>query len=233
MFVLTWLLDVSRGDTWLFLPDHVEVWDAGAFVVRLWSPMVAPVFRELLCLGGCVPRVAFALCLTPLFLLLWLVRDWLSLLGLVREAHPLLSLARAAQPPPPPPPPPPPIGPLFPDRGKRRGGNGEPCQWLAFGHRRRSPPVVGEGAGPHRPLSGQERERETEKEQEQGEEEGGHCDTQGEGEVRPTLEREEGGVRTSVVGPAGGDEGRRRTLLDNGTIDRGGGRRGRRRKLLR
>ncbi|MQL89392.1 hypothetical protein Taro_021960 [Colocasia esculenta] len=24
---LTWLLGVSRGDTWLFLPDLVEVWD--------------------------------------------------------------------------------------------------------------------------------------------------------------------------------------------------------------
>ncbi|MQM18859.1 hypothetical protein Taro_051856 [Colocasia esculenta] len=24
-----WLLGVSRGDTWLFLPDLVEVWDVG------------------------------------------------------------------------------------------------------------------------------------------------------------------------------------------------------------
>ncbi|MQM15103.1 hypothetical protein Taro_048039 [Colocasia esculenta] len=31
----------------------------GACVVRLWSHVVAPVFRELLCLGGCVPRVCF------------------------------------------------------------------------------------------------------------------------------------------------------------------------------
>ncbi|MQL95220.1 hypothetical protein Taro_027881 [Colocasia esculenta] len=53
-----WLLGVSRGDTWLFLPDLVEVWDVGACVVRLWSHMVAPVFRELLCLGGCMPRCA-------------------------------------------------------------------------------------------------------------------------------------------------------------------------------
>ncbi|MQM00051.1 hypothetical protein Taro_032780 [Colocasia esculenta] len=38
-----WLLGVSRGDTWLFLPDLVEVWDVGACVVRLWSHVVAPV----------------------------------------------------------------------------------------------------------------------------------------------------------------------------------------------
>ncbi|MQM21408.1 hypothetical protein Taro_054448 [Colocasia esculenta] len=29
----------------------------GACVVRPWSHVVAPVFRELLCLGGCVPRL--------------------------------------------------------------------------------------------------------------------------------------------------------------------------------
>ncbi|MQL70419.1 hypothetical protein Taro_002743 [Colocasia esculenta] len=56
------------------------------------------VFRELLCLGRCVPRVCFHIVLLwpdlvagrgfALFLLLWLVRDWLSLLSLVREAHP-------------------------------------------------------------------------------------------------------------------------------------------------
>ncbi|MQM13931.1 hypothetical protein Taro_046859 [Colocasia esculenta] len=67
-FLLTWLLGVSRGDTWLFLPYLVEVWDVGACVVRLGSHVVAPVFCELLCLGGCVPRVASALCLTPLVL---------------------------------------------------------------------------------------------------------------------------------------------------------------------
>ncbi|MQL83968.1 hypothetical protein Taro_016475, partial [Colocasia esculenta] len=27
--LLTWLIGVSRGDTWLFLPDLVEVWDVG------------------------------------------------------------------------------------------------------------------------------------------------------------------------------------------------------------
>ncbi|MQL67871.1 hypothetical protein Taro_000139, partial [Colocasia esculenta] len=68
MVLLTWLLSVSRGDTWLFLLDLVEVWDVGACVVRLWSHVVAPVFCELLCLSGCVPRVASALCLTPLVL---------------------------------------------------------------------------------------------------------------------------------------------------------------------
>ncbi|MQL94780.1 hypothetical protein Taro_027442, partial [Colocasia esculenta] len=50
--ILTWLLGVSHGDTWLFLPDLVEVRDVGACVVRLWSHVVAPVFRELLCLDG-------------------------------------------------------------------------------------------------------------------------------------------------------------------------------------
>ncbi|MQM22977.1 hypothetical protein Taro_056037, partial [Colocasia esculenta] len=61
-FLLTWLLGVSRGDTWLFLPKLVDVRDVGACVVRIWSHAVAPVFRELFCLGGS-------------FLLLWLVRD--------------------------------------------------------------------------------------------------------------------------------------------------------------
>ncbi|MQM14412.1 hypothetical protein Taro_047341 [Colocasia esculenta] len=69
MFVLTWLLGVSRGDTWLFLPDLVEVRDVGACVVRLWSHVVAPVFRELPCLG----RFASALLE---FLLLWLVASF-------------------------------------------------------------------------------------------------------------------------------------------------------------
>ncbi|MQL91714.1 hypothetical protein Taro_024335 [Colocasia esculenta] len=41
--LLTWLIGVSCGDTWLFLPDHVEVRDVGSFVVRLWSHVVAPV----------------------------------------------------------------------------------------------------------------------------------------------------------------------------------------------
>ncbi|MQM07975.1 hypothetical protein Taro_040828 [Colocasia esculenta] len=58
-FRLTWLLDVSRGDTWLFLPDLVEVWDVGACVMRLWSHVVAPVFCELLYPGGCEPRCCF------------------------------------------------------------------------------------------------------------------------------------------------------------------------------
>ncbi|MQM23798.1 hypothetical protein Taro_056866, partial [Colocasia esculenta] len=49
-----WLLGVSRGDTWLFLPVLVEVWDVGACVVRLWSHVVAPVFRELIVSAGVV-----------------------------------------------------------------------------------------------------------------------------------------------------------------------------------
>ncbi|MQL89751.1 hypothetical protein Taro_022341 [Colocasia esculenta] len=40
--------------------------DVGACVVRLWSHVVAPVFREPLCLGGCVPRVCFRVVLTLL-----------------------------------------------------------------------------------------------------------------------------------------------------------------------
>ncbi|MQM14126.1 hypothetical protein Taro_047056 [Colocasia esculenta] len=56
---LMWLLGVSRGDTLLFLPNFMEVRDVGACVVRLWSHVVAPVFHELLCLGGCVPRYCF------------------------------------------------------------------------------------------------------------------------------------------------------------------------------
>ncbi|MQL90316.1 hypothetical protein Taro_022906 [Colocasia esculenta] len=51
-----WLLGVSRGNTWLFLPNLVEVRDVGACVVRLWSHVATPVFRELLCHGECVPR---------------------------------------------------------------------------------------------------------------------------------------------------------------------------------
>ncbi|MQL80354.1 hypothetical protein Taro_012802 [Colocasia esculenta] len=105
------------------LPSLPRVWDVGACVMRLGSHLVAPVFRELLCLGGCVLRFCFhiafdsagstgvvfgptlvvGLGFSPFrcfvfasalleFLLLWLVRDWLSLLSLVREAHPPYSL---------------------------------------------------------------------------------------------------------------------------------------------
>ncbi|MQL90029.1 hypothetical protein Taro_022615, partial [Colocasia esculenta] len=70
--LLMWLLGVSHGDTWLFLPDLVEVQDVGGCVVRLWSHMVALVFRELLYLGGCS---SFASALLE-FLLLWLIRGW-------------------------------------------------------------------------------------------------------------------------------------------------------------
>ncbi|MQM16962.1 hypothetical protein Taro_049925 [Colocasia esculenta] len=59
---LCWLV-VNSGEV---LPEFFsvgsgggEVWDVGACVVRLWSHVVAPAFRELLCLGGCVPRVCF------------------------------------------------------------------------------------------------------------------------------------------------------------------------------
>ncbi|MQM19169.1 hypothetical protein Taro_052169 [Colocasia esculenta] len=59
-FLLAWLLGVSCGDTWLFLPDLVEVWDVGASVVRLWSHVVAPVFRELFVSeGACRGVVCF------------------------------------------------------------------------------------------------------------------------------------------------------------------------------
>ncbi|MQL67740.1 hypothetical protein Taro_000015 [Colocasia esculenta] len=62
MVFLTCLLGVSRADTWLFLPDLVEVRDVGACVVRLWSHVVAPVFHELLCLAGVCRGFASALC---------------------------------------------------------------------------------------------------------------------------------------------------------------------------
>ncbi|MQM19094.1 hypothetical protein Taro_052094 [Colocasia esculenta] len=74
--LLTWLLSVSRGDTWLFLPDLVEVRDVGACVVRLWSHVVAPVFRELLCLSGCS---SFASALLE-FLLFWLLFEFIAYL---------------------------------------------------------------------------------------------------------------------------------------------------------
>ncbi|MQL89744.1 hypothetical protein Taro_022324 [Colocasia esculenta] len=60
-----WALDLVEGDTWLFLPDLVEIRDVGACVVRLWSHVVAPVFRELLCLGGCVPKCCFRIVFDP------------------------------------------------------------------------------------------------------------------------------------------------------------------------
>ncbi|MQL78626.1 hypothetical protein Taro_011057 [Colocasia esculenta] len=69
-----WALDLVE----LFLPNLVEVRDVGACVVRLWFHVVASVFRVVF--GP--TRVVVE------FLLLWLVRDWLSLLSLVREAHP-------------------------------------------------------------------------------------------------------------------------------------------------
>ncbi|MQL94509.1 hypothetical protein Taro_027167, partial [Colocasia esculenta] len=55
----------DRGAGWfcLWALDIVEVQDVGACVVRLWSHVVALVFRELLCLGGCVTRVCFRIVL--------------------------------------------------------------------------------------------------------------------------------------------------------------------------
>ncbi|MQM17564.1 hypothetical protein Taro_050536 [Colocasia esculenta] len=84
------------------------LWRSGmlVLVLRLWSLVVAPVFRELLVLAGLPPHVVDSvgsagvvfglarvvveafLCFRCFFLLLWLVRDWLSLLSLVRKAHP-------------------------------------------------------------------------------------------------------------------------------------------------
>ncbi|MQL86313.1 hypothetical protein Taro_018844 [Colocasia esculenta] len=73
----------------------MEVWDVGACVVRLWSHLVDLVSHELLCLVVCFRLLEF--------LLLWLVRDWLSLLSRVRKAHPptlfrVSSVGRLCQP---------------------------------------------------------------------------------------------------------------------------------------
>ncbi|MQL99720.1 hypothetical protein Taro_032446 [Colocasia esculenta] len=67
----------------LFLSDLVEVWDVGGCVLRCC-------FRIVFDSTGSA-GVVFS---PTLFLLLWLVRDWLSLLSLVREVHPLLSSGR-------------------------------------------------------------------------------------------------------------------------------------------
>ncbi|MQL80930.1 hypothetical protein Taro_013382 [Colocasia esculenta] len=78
-----------RGAAWfcLWALDLVEVWDVGACVVRLWSHVVVPVFHELLCLGGCEPRVASTLCLTPLVLResCW-ARPWLWVMAFLCSA---------------------------------------------------------------------------------------------------------------------------------------------------
>ncbi|MQL92156.1 hypothetical protein Taro_024772 [Colocasia esculenta] len=57
----------------------MEVWDVGACVVRLGSHVVALVFRDLLCLGWCVPRSSFASALLE-FLLLWLLFEFIAYL---------------------------------------------------------------------------------------------------------------------------------------------------------
>ncbi|MQM11161.1 hypothetical protein Taro_044065, partial [Colocasia esculenta] len=90
----------AYGTPTLWRYEVVVPVDVGACAVRLWSHMVAPVFRELRCLGGCVPRICFHVvllwpdpdcgswCYSSCFrmssfasallefLLLWLVRDW-------------------------------------------------------------------------------------------------------------------------------------------------------------
>ncbi|MQL71353.1 hypothetical protein Taro_003677 [Colocasia esculenta] len=60
---LTWLFSVSRGDTWLFLLDLVEVWDVGCLCRETLVSRGCSGFRELLCLSGCVPRVCFRIVL--------------------------------------------------------------------------------------------------------------------------------------------------------------------------
>ncbi|MQL82304.1 hypothetical protein Taro_014777 [Colocasia esculenta] len=82
-FLLTWLLGVSRGDTWLFLPDLVEVRAEGCFRnVFDSTDSAGVVYGPTLVVGR---GITLFHCF---FLLLWLVRDWLSLLSLVCEAHP-------------------------------------------------------------------------------------------------------------------------------------------------
>ncbi|MQL94875.1 hypothetical protein Taro_027539, partial [Colocasia esculenta] len=103
---------VARCCSWQHLsaclPYLMEVWDGGACVVRLWSHVVAPVraegcFRIVSDFAGFVgvvfgPTLVVGRGVTLfrcfVFLLLWLVRDWLSLLSLVCKADLLLSSGR-------------------------------------------------------------------------------------------------------------------------------------------
>ncbi|MQM13119.1 hypothetical protein Taro_046041 [Colocasia esculenta] len=50
---------VPRGDTWLFLPDLVEVLDVGCLCSETLVSRGCSDVPWLLCLGGCVPRVCF------------------------------------------------------------------------------------------------------------------------------------------------------------------------------
>ncbi|MQM21702.1 hypothetical protein Taro_054746, partial [Colocasia esculenta] len=81
-FLLTWLLGISRGDTWLCILDLMEVCAEGCFRIVFDSVgSVGVVFGPTLVVGR---GISLFRC--------FLVRDWLSLLSLVREAHPPYSL---------------------------------------------------------------------------------------------------------------------------------------------
>ncbi|MQL67894.1 hypothetical protein Taro_000183 [Colocasia esculenta] len=82
MVFLTWLLGVSRGDTWLFLPDLVEVRDVcaeGCFRIVFDSAGSAGVvFGPTLVVGRAISLFRYFSSLASAlleFLLLWLVRD--------------------------------------------------------------------------------------------------------------------------------------------------------------
>ncbi|MQM19264.1 hypothetical protein Taro_052265, partial [Colocasia esculenta] len=78
--LLTWLLGVSGGDTWLLLPDLVEVCAKGCFRIVFDSVGSAGVvLGPTLVVGHGVYSISL------LYSTLW---DWLALLSLVREAHP-------------------------------------------------------------------------------------------------------------------------------------------------
>ncbi|MQL87957.1 hypothetical protein Taro_020508 [Colocasia esculenta] len=78
MFLLTWLLGVPRGNTWLFLPDLVEVWDVGCFCHET--------LVSLGCSGVC-RGIASAFSLTLLVLLEpCLARLWLWVVALLCSA---------------------------------------------------------------------------------------------------------------------------------------------------
>ncbi|MQL81799.1 hypothetical protein Taro_014250 [Colocasia esculenta] len=82
-FLLTWLLGVSRGDTWLFLPDLVEVWDVGYLCRVVFGPTL--VVGRGITLFHCF------------FLLLWLVASFPTGFGVSCRRVLLLFLgARAA-----------------------------------------------------------------------------------------------------------------------------------------
>ncbi|MQM15634.1 hypothetical protein Taro_048583 [Colocasia esculenta] len=57
MVLLTWLLGSLVVTPGCSSPTSWRSGMLDACVVRLWSHVVAPVFCELLCLDGCVPRL--------------------------------------------------------------------------------------------------------------------------------------------------------------------------------